>query len=239
VSKRTESGCISNPERLGYWYLRFNGFMTTENFVVHPDRGNQQRTDADLLAVRFANRSELCTRPMQDDPFVTDCSTLINLVIVEIKTGRCALNGPWTNPKKKNIQSVLRAIGCLPAASLNLAAKSLYEKGQYESSEVTCRLMAFGDETDDLAIPGVKQRTFDEMLGFIHKRFQAYRSQKSSVGNWLGDGKQLADMARSMSDLDSFRREARQLFGLIADSPSRTPQSRQLPIHQPNGDDDG
>ena len=55
------------PERLAYWYFRLNGFLTTENFIVHPDRGPNQRTDADLLAVRFAHRKENLVRPMTDD----------------------------------------------------------------------------------------------------------------------------------------------------------------------------
>lgn len=28
---------IYSPERLAYWYFRLNGFLTTENFVVHPE----------------------------------------------------------------------------------------------------------------------------------------------------------------------------------------------------------
>lgn len=47
-----------SPERLAYWYFRLNGFLTTENFIVHPDEGKDQRTDADLLAVRFQHRAE-------------------------------------------------------------------------------------------------------------------------------------------------------------------------------------
>jgi hypothetical protein len=47
-----------NAERVAYWYLRLNGSLQIENFVVHPSRGGSQRTDADLLGVRFRHRME-------------------------------------------------------------------------------------------------------------------------------------------------------------------------------------
>jgi hypothetical protein len=58
------------PERVAYWYFRLNGFLQIENFVLHPAGGGSQRTDADLLAVRFPDRKELLfdhAEPMQDD----------------------------------------------------------------------------------------------------------------------------------------------------------------------------
>lgn len=60
----------SKAERLASWYFRLNGFLTTENFIVHPDSGADQRTDADILAVRFAHRAENRLRPMVDDATV-------------------------------------------------------------------------------------------------------------------------------------------------------------------------
>jgi hypothetical protein len=53
-----------DPERVAYWYFRLNGFFQIENFVVHPERRGSQRTDADLLAVRFPHRAER----LFDDP---------------------------------------------------------------------------------------------------------------------------------------------------------------------------
>ena len=62
-----------NPEHLAYWYFRLNGFMTTVNFVVHPDEGCEQRTEVDLLGVRFPHRAELLSQPMPDDtPFIQE-----------------------------------------------------------------------------------------------------------------------------------------------------------------------
>ncbi len=56
---------------MAYWYFRLNGLFQIENFVLHPGRRGGQRTDADLLAVRFPNRAEFLydrpDRPMPDD----------------------------------------------------------------------------------------------------------------------------------------------------------------------------
>jgi hypothetical protein len=52
-----------NPERLAYWYLRLGAFLTIENFIVHDEAGGFQRTDVDLVAVRFPNRRETFAKP--------------------------------------------------------------------------------------------------------------------------------------------------------------------------------
>lgn len=54
MSRAPECGAEPlDPEKVAYWYFRLNGFFQIENFVVHPERRGSQRTDADLLAVRF------------------------------------------------------------------------------------------------------------------------------------------------------------------------------------------
>ena len=52
---------LLTPEKIAYWYLRLNGFMTMENLILHNEspRGLPQRTDADIYGVRFPFRKEL------------------------------------------------------------------------------------------------------------------------------------------------------------------------------------
>ncbi len=40
-------------EGVATWYLRLNGYLTTTNFILHPEMGTVQETDVDVLAVRF------------------------------------------------------------------------------------------------------------------------------------------------------------------------------------------
>ncbi len=121
------------PEKVAYWYFRLNGFLQIENFVVHPERRGGQRTDADLLAVRFPFRAErLFDNPddiMADDEQGLALSReLIDIVIAEVKTNQpCTLNGPWTQQDRQNVHRVLAAIGCLPHNQIDAAAADIYQ----------------------------------------------------------------------------------------------------------------
>ena len=82
-----------DPEKVAYWYFRLNGFLQIENFVVHPERGGSQRTDADILGVRFPFRAErLFDDPhdiMRDDEARLSLSAdQIDVVIAEVKTNQ-------------------------------------------------------------------------------------------------------------------------------------------------------
>lgn len=200
-----------SPERLAYWYFRLNGFLTTENFIVHPDMGKNQMTDADVLAVRLKHRAENVESPMIDDPRVAECSTFSNVIIAEIETGRCGLNGPWTDPARMNMERVLRAIGCVDEQGVQQAARCLYSNGAWQDKAVSVRLFAVGEERAQLVIPECQQLTWSEIIQFLIKRFGAYKRQKSSVGQWTTDGRKLQRFA-----LKNGEAAVRQLFGLSA-----------------------
>ncbi|MCR4433802.1 MAG: hypothetical protein NUV70_07125 [Caldiserica bacterium] len=202
------------PERLVYWYLRLNGFLILENFIIHPDQGHLQRTDADFLGVRFKHRRELLINSMEDDPRVSDCSTFCNVIIAEVKRGQCALNGPWTNPSDENMHRILRAIGCFEEREMEDAAIALYQKGRFQNDNITCRLLAFGNQKGKLPIEGVRQILFSDVIQFIYKRFSDYPRQKSSVANWPRDGRKLRYLFDRCGSEDEFEEEVRKAFGL-------------------------
>jgi hypothetical protein len=201
----------SSAERLAYWYFRLNGFLTTENFVVHPDKGANQRTDADLLAVRFEHRAENLSHPMLDDEKVASCKTFANVIIAEAKTGPCALNGPWTDRTAKNMNRVIKAIGCIPEGTIDQACDALYCRGYWsDEATTTVRLFALGEARAPLLIPPEQQITWDEIISFCVTRFKAYKREKSSVGQWSKDGDQL----RSAALRTNPERQIRSLFRL-------------------------
>jgi hypothetical protein len=187
------------PERVAYWYFRLNGFLQIENFVVHPGRRGSQRTDADLLGVRFPNRREFLfdhDEPMQDDVDHLRLATdRVDVVIAEIKTnGPCRLNGPWTDKDQRNVDRILAAIGCLDVDRIQTAATAIYEIGAYCENRLQIRLVAVArDASAELAkrYEQVTQLTWDQILQFIWQRFDAYRNR---VGLRL---KSMADRARS------------------------------------------
>jgi hypothetical protein len=202
------------PEKIAYWYFRLNGFLQIENFVVHPERRGAQRTDADLLAVRFPYRAErLFDDPhdiMSDDAARLSLSAdQIEVVIAEVKTNQpCTLNGPWTREDQQNVHRVLAAIGCLPPGHIEKAASDIYKSGIHHSElRLRVRLVAVGaSRNDDLGAtyPEVTQLVWSEMLAFIWDRFHTFRRQKTQVDQWDAQGRLLKKIADKSRDVQEF-----------------------------------
>lgn len=185
-----------NPETIAYWFFRLNGCATITNFVVHPDRRGSQRTDVDVLAVRFPYRAELLTSgdPMPDHP-VFNSDGKIDIIFAEVKHGPCHLNGPWTNPADKNMLRVLYAVGAFDSHRDLEVAQALYQKGCYQDDIYRVRLFALGERKNDAIIPNAVQLVWDEILAFIFDRFTRYRAQKAHHGQWDSTGRQLYALA--------------------------------------------
>ena len=195
-------------ERLAYWYLRLNGFLTIQNFIVHPDTGREQRTDADILGVRFPYRAELRPQPMADDGlFIKDNPYII---IAEVTRGRCKLNGPWTEPQKENLQRVLRAIGAFSEQEIEIVARAVYKSGMFSSDSYHLTLACFGKDFNSSInrdFPAVPQILWDNILEFIYNRFRKYPDQKASHGQWDEDGKNLWNSVWKHENLEDFKTE--------------------------------
>lgn len=201
-------------EKVAYWFFRLNGCFTIENFVVHPDYFDipfSQRTDADILGIRFPHRLEdPQSRPMVDDPAVISDVPL--LFIAEIKLDLCELNGPWTRPKRGNVPRILRAAGLHPTSRVRLVAQALYSNNYYRDATTEVRMYAVGDRIDpslQRRRENVRQLTWADILGFIHRRFTTYGDLKADHNQWDDVGRQLYDLARSERDPQQFTRISR------------------------------
>lgn len=212
-----------DPEKVAYWYFRLNGFFQIENFVVHPERRGGQRTDADLLAVRFPFRAErLFDDP--DDIMVDDVQQLalsgdlIDIVIAEVKTNQpCSLNGPWTRQEQQNVHRVLAAIGCLSHDRIEAAAANIYREGFHRVDNLRVRLVAVGrDRSQELETdyPEVTQLLWSELLAFIWERLHRYRKQKTQVDQWDPEGRKIKWLADQSDDEADFIGRALQLIGV-------------------------
>lgn len=215
------------PERVAYWYFRLNGFLQIENFVVHPGHHGGQRTDADLIGVRFPYRAErLIDDP--DDLMLDDMELLqlsadqVDIVIAEIKTGRCALNGPWTDEERQNIHRVLAAIGSLPAGQIEAAANALYANGLFDDPKYPrVRLILVGREpSTEIAekYVSITQVTWKTVLSFIWQRFDQYKRQKTQVDQWDEVGRQLQKLARREGE-EGFIAKVCEMMSVRTDEP--------------------
>ncbi|MEZ0282941.1 hypothetical protein [Methyloceanibacter sp.] len=216
-----------DPEKIAYWYFRLNGFFQIENFVVHPERRGGQRTDADLLAVRFPHRAErLFDDPndiMADDEQRLALSrNCIDVVIAEVKTNQpCTLNGPWTRQNRQNVHRVLAAIGCLPPDQIEQAAAGVYTAGVHVSElGLRIRLVSVGRERSEelsATYPNVPQLTWVEILAFIWDRLHRYRQQKTQVDQWDAQGRRIKRLADLSGQAEPFIGEALHLMGVRYD----------------------
>lgn len=191
-------------EAVAAWYLRLNGFLMWTNFVVHPSGRGSQRTDADIVGVRFPFRRELgdsSKGPLQDDGAMALSSTHVELILAEVKTGLCDLNASWTDPQKENVQRVLRAVGCLHSADVERAAADLYARGNFIDAKrgLRIRLLAFGErENPKLVERGVLQVCWPQVASFLHQRFHTYARQKADVQQWDDVGQTLKERAATL-----------------------------------------
>lgn len=210
-----ESKTFLKAEHLAHWYLRLNGFMTVNDFVLHREHKPWgQRTDADIFGVRFPFRKEL---NFDDDALFFGVKKPL-FVIAEVTQGECKLNGPWTDRAKENIQYVLNALGAFEPKAIDDIAGSLYEQYRYEGDSYRIDLIAFGKKTSDrLSDPSkpVVQITFDYVARFIFRRFTQYWNMKKDHQHWDLAGRTLWGLAEKYSNSEEeFVRNALRAVGI-------------------------
>ncbi len=210
---------ILESEDLAIWYLRLNGFFTIKNFVVHPEKGPNQKTDIDALAIRLPHRAE----GLNEEDEMVDDSKIISIsnddknpliLIAEVKKGLCSLNDTWENREKKNMVRFLKAIGCTPKDDIQTVSDALYDVGLYRGN-YTISLICFGKEkNEELKInkPAITQISWDDVLGFIYDRFKKYTIRKSSHKQWDDTGHKLWDLCRIYNDRECFIVSAKKMI---------------------------
>jgi hypothetical protein len=196
-------------EDLANWFFRLNGCLTIPNFVVHPEVGSEQRTDADLLAVRFPHRCEMLSKPLEDHPLFTAEKVRLQVSFVEVKSGDCAINIPWKDPMRRNVNTVVSALGFAPMGAVNRIADSIYSTGQYSDETVIARFVCVGERRGnfDPSFADVPQILYTEIFDFIHRRFRDNGKAKSSHPQWDSFGLTLYDYANKYGKPAEFRNE--------------------------------
>ena len=165
-------------EKLVYWYLRFNGYLTIENFTVHPDFKKEPEAEADILAVRFPQSKEEPEgyRFERDPDLVIDDA--IDFIIGEAKSSRCAINeNSWGNPERKHVQYALEWMGFLEDEEIEGIAEELYQRKVWKDNGYSVRFVCFGRcPNNDLReeYPELRQILLDHMVEFVFRRMTTY-----------------------------------------------------------------
>ena len=191
-------------ENLAYWYLRLNGVLQITNFIVHPRTRGSQRTDADIVGVRFPFRQERLfddpSEVMKDDARITDLHLDEKpiVMIAEIKSGPCRINGPWTEKTKKNVHRVLSSFGFVDSKEIGSVADQLYSEGRAETQRLSFVSCLFGSrKSEDICrtLTGAQQFEWDSVAKWCIDRMRDYSRQKSQHEQWDEGGKQLYKIA--------------------------------------------
>ena len=221
-----EYGAISQADRdrgaraeeVAQWYLRLNGFFLIPGFVVHPDLPHRTpRTEADFLGIRLKYSSEgiwKIDRPnrlkthtaMQDDPKLTHAGFSGTVskhlgVMVEVKAGKCKVNGPWSDRRisdhqtgQSNMERALARVGFFNRGLVPVASDEMYEQLRYDGTEFIVQYITIGkykDEDLQQKYPLLIQITFDEIAHFLKERFTKFPQKiplDADIQLWPGFG---------------------------------------------------
>lgn len=152
-------------EQVAAWYFRLNGFLSIPGFIVHIDSPDAEvrddsslrhaRTEADFIGVRFPHSCEIVnSRTLQDDALVIRIGGDVKVpkplfVLVEVKAGECKMNGPWSNPMRKNMERVIRRLGfAAQEQQVEGIAQAMYSDARWESQSHILQYICVGMKKD-------------------------------------------------------------------------------------------
>jgi len=203
-------------EELATWYFRLNGFLTIPNFILHPLKRGGQRTDFDVIGVRFPYRREF--EEEHDEPEFQKQRPY--LIFVEVKTGEAEFNKAWTESAKGNLSDVLQAVGMFPPRDNGRIAEQLSLQGWLENEIGCVSLLAIGERLATSKGENYREaphRTWDQILHFIFNRFEQFGRVKTDNEQWDTTGKDLWDLYVSNKTFKAFSVAARRKFLLARD----------------------
>jgi len=154
-----------NYERFVRWYLRFNGYFTIENFIVHnPERisggmvGNY--TESDILAVRMPYSKEIVGQlQIADHGILTNgAEGRHDVVIAEVKSKKGNQpNDVWKLDQESApemftpVEYVLRFIGLYQEHDISAIARTLGVSHSYKDARCRIRYIVFAREGQRLS----------------------------------------------------------------------------------------
>ncbi len=194
-TKKLDEEIGKRAEDVASFYFRLNGFFAIPGFILHPDEPSEySRTDLDLFAVRFPFSSEIIDkRKMVDDSIITklygDSPNRILFILVEVKAGKCKINGPWSDKTKRNMEIVIRRMGFdnfeNDEEKILSIAEEMYKESRWENEEYILQYLTVGErETTGLQRkhPKLVQITYKVMAKFFLSRFHDF-PEKLQIGN--------------------------------------------------------
>ncbi len=202
-------------EEVANWYFRLNGFLSIPGFVVHPDQPQPHpRTEADLMAVRFPHSVEKINRSrVDDDVLLTRLAERdqVLFILVEVKAGRCNVNGPWSNKDEKNMQRAISRLGFSSAdGEVDDIANTMYRSLRWENPWYVLQYVSVGRQANNnlqRRYPKLVQVTWEDIGRFFYYRFKEF-PQKLNLNRpihqqWPHFGRAYGEYSRHSDRKDS------------------------------------
>ncbi len=172
---------LNYGETLAYWYLRLNGFLLIQDFVLHENaQGTVQPSDIDMLGIRFPYVREPIGGQADDwdewlrarvGPGFVDSPIAI---ICEVKTGPCDTAALERAFSKDRLSTALNRIGVWKAT--DQIASSLVSVSSFRQDMWVLMKVAFvGDNVRSPLFNTIRLKQAD---GFIKRRVERYRDRK-------------------------------------------------------------
>jgi hypothetical protein len=168
-------------EILAKWYLRFNGYFTVDNFIIHAgddttriSKGKiSSHTETDILAIRYKYSREISGKLyIANDPkIVNPIEAKIDFVIAEVKTGRKAkLNKAWAEKRISVIEYILRFAGFIETDEvLTKIASELATNGVAHSKDesFSVRVILISQKRASKRWQHLTNILFDDIINFL------------------------------------------------------------------------
>ncbi|ABU60417.1 hypothetical protein [Roseiflexus castenholzii] len=166
-------------EKFVSWYLRFNGYFTIDNFVVHAaDDPNRIRngiiaphTETDTIALRMPYSVEIAgnLRIANHEILVEGQNGRFDVVIAEVKSGNDNRpNRVWRNKNLAPIKYIVRFVGLYDECQITNVASQLATHYCYENERSRIRYIVFASEPNQHYLgQGVKYITFSQIAEFL------------------------------------------------------------------------
>jgi nucleoside diphosphate kinase len=167
-------------ENFTSWYLRFNGYFTVDNFVVHaaddPTRISDgiiaPHTETDSIAIRMPYSAEIAgkLKIANHDVLVENQNERFDIVIAEAKSGNDNKpNSVWRNKVIATIKYMVRFVGLYgDEHQITKIANELATHYFYEDDKSRIRYIVFANEPNlHYFNEGVKYITFSQIVNFL------------------------------------------------------------------------
>jgi hypothetical protein len=169
---------INFGERVAYWYMRLNGFLMVENFVLHRE-GRRNTAETDLLAVRLRHSSETIdgVRLELHSPIqvLIGAPSQHAAIVVQVKTG--IERGADAAFDATRLRRSLAFIGAVSEASLDEIVERLADAPTASLDGWTFAKLLIAEHPRERSTLCV---SLNDALTFVESRLRAFACRKSN-----------------------------------------------------------